>query len=429
MTSSLIGAIWVAGLVSLQSIPGTGALRTFFLLAGITHLLFLALRSESQGRPRWHVEAVLLGTLTVWLVVQSAFIAPRPADAVQALASEWPKFLLMTCLGIAAVRFAGRDERGPWIAVGLFVGHFLHVLSTLLFQAISLVRHGGLGLGNSFLGNYGYVSPFVTGALAFLLAEAVIRLRGERWLPFSHGGLILAILATLIAQGLLTAKAGLVASLVLLIAAMVATAKHTRQGHWVVVFATAALASVFFSLMVADRWRGAATSIAVAIRQPVDVATLDGLLAGTATDKPLDESFYLRARWARLGLEGIAEHPFGLGYGANAFGRYIVERGGASGAISSHSGWIDFALANGIPGLALLLTLGVAVMWRGWRSFLSGNPAGLACVLVTLNFFVRSAIDGMLAGSRFTGFAFCAAALWALATRDDGKARHESHAD
>lgn len=422
---SQIGIIWLIGLVSLQSIPHTGAIRTFFLLAGIAHLSILARYTPRPNWPIAGVEKYWLGLLSSWLIIQSALFAAVPAESLIALSGEWLKLLLMVALGILVATYADhKKECASWPVLGIFFGYFLHVVSTLSFQAWSYMRSGGPTLGDSFLGNYGYTSPFVTGALAFLLAEGVIRLRQQQhWLPFSNATLLLLLVASLVAQAVLIAKASIVVAIILFLVAALATGIPPNSRRWLILFLVGGILVFSSSLMISNRWQGAIEAVTTAFSGPVDFQTLEGTQDPTAPVNKLEPSFYLRASWAKIGLEGVAQHPLGLGYGSDAFGRYVAERKGTIGAVSSHSGWIDFALANGILGLFLLLALFWAVGHRGWISYRAGNPVGLACLLVTLGFVVRSALDGHLYGSRFTGFAFVAATLWAMA------AQPRTHAD
>lgn len=432
--SRWIGLFWLPLLIVLHSMPGTGALRSLFLLIGIIHMTVLVRRLK---RPLWPMkqegssiynEMLLLMLLSGWLIIQSAFIAPTPAVALVELSTEWFKLSLMITLGILLI-VATVTPKNPvsWPVIGLFLGYFAHVLSTLGYQAWHTLHYGTFMLGESFLGNYGYASPFVTGALAFLLAESVIRLRHQRWLPISNTLLWMAIVATLIAQAMLTAKASLVVAVVLFFVAMVATSTLTKQRRWLVLLLVGVLLAIISSLMISNRWQGSSEAITTVIEQQADFQTLTGSSDPLAPVNHLESSTYLRATWAKMGVEGIMQHPLGLGYGADAFGRYVAERGGPKGAISSHSGWIDFTLANGIPGSILLLMLCWAVMRRGWLAFLAGHPAGLASVLVMLNFVVRNVIDGHLTGSRLTGFAVVAAALWMLTLQP--MERNEPHPD
>lgn len=424
-----LGFAWLPGLVALQSIPHTGALRTLFLVIGVVHVTLLTRRSSHPMRLAGGLEGLLLTLLTVWLVVQSGLISTTPGDSLMALAGEWLKLLLLVALGILLIVSAGEPpDRAGWAGTGLFFGFFVHVISTLAFQFWALMRTGALAPGESFLGNYGYASPFVTGALVFLLAEVVARLRGQRWLPFSNLILLLTIVATLLAHTALNAKASIVVATLLFLVAVLATATEPKSRQWITLFLLGSVLTAAGGVLVSNRWQGASEAITAVIDSPADFSGLNRTIEPGESSYRFDRSFYDRAAWAKIALAGVSDHPLGLGYGADAFGRYVLERGGPAGVVSCHSGWLDFALANGVPGLLLLLTLFAIIMRRGWLAFRTGSPAGLATLLFTLNFALRSAFDGHLAASRLVGFAFVVAALWAMAARPHGE-RHAGHAD
>lgn len=410
-----IGIIWIIGLAGLQSIPGTGALRTLFLLVGIVHV---ALLSRKIAWPDWRsIPIDVLGLcflLIVWLATHSMLLATDSTSSTVQFLGEWYKISLMTLVGLCLVFYTNKHRTNfDWVALAIFGSQFLHVISTIAYQPWAWFR-GIPGLQNSFLGNYGYVSPFVTGALALLLADGVMRLRGGRWLPISNVSMGLALAATLIAHILLNAKASIVVAALLFITTAIIITLHSGKRIHAFVFVLCCFLLIGGSLMFGNRWQGATEAIATVIHQPADFTTLSGTSDTNAPVNRLENSFYARAAWAKISLQGIVEHPLGLGYGADAFGRYVVERGGPPGVISSHSGWLDFALANGLPGITLLILFFIALMRAGCHSFHNGNPAGLALLLVVLNFFARSVLDGNLAGSRFTGFFFVAATLLGL---------------
>lgn len=415
--SSGVGLIWMMGLVGLSSIPGMGALRTLFLLMGLAHMIQLSRRAKYLAWPGWTHEAGLLALLTAWMVFQAAVISPTPEASLAMLASEWGKWLLMAGVGVWLVVCQTGDAGARWIGLGVFWGYFLHVLQTLAFVIWHRVNGSGWVLGDSFLGNYGYVSPFVTGALAFLIAEGVLRLLGRRWLPFGNFTLLVMFVSTLMAQGVLGAKASLVVSVILFLVAAVALFLTPETRRKAVVLLIGALVTVVASLWMSNRWEGESHGLKAGIQNPVNILSLTD--RDPLPPKVGNGSSYQRASWAKIALSGIAEHPLGLGYGSDAFGRYVTNQLSTINAVSSHSGWLDFALANGIPGLVLLLSLAGCAMRRGWRAYRVGHPAGLAAVLVILTFVARGAIDGNLFGSRFTGFAFVAATLWALTFRND----------
>jgi O-antigen ligase len=120
----------------------------------------------------------------------------------------------------------------------------------------------------------------------------------------------------------------------------------------------------------------------------------------------------LRAALAQQAVQAIVEHPLGLGFGRDGFGRAVELKYGDKGLVSSHSGWLDFALGTGLPGLALLLlTAGLAIR-GGWRQFRQHeDAAGLMFSFLVGSYLLRCLLDGHLSGWRLGLFAFLCGVL------------------
>jgi len=134
----------------------------------------------------------------------------------------------------------------------------------------------------------------------------------------------------------------------------------------------------------------------------------------TSSGAPVEESAYLRAAWARKSIDFIVEFPFGIGFGDDAFGRSVAIQYGHSGMVSSHSGWLDFMLGTGIPGLTLLLATGLAVIRDTWVRFrLHGDSRALLLGFFVGGYLFRCLLDGHLSGWRLDLFAFICGVLFA----------------
>jgi len=169
---------------------------------------------------------------------------------------------------------------------------------------------------------------------------------------------------------------------------------------------------VFSSMMFSNRWENISTKLLYVINNSADVK---GSFTGEWQKQGVtDGSIYLRYIWGKAGIEGVINHPLGFGYNSTGYGKYISDKYPGASAISSHSGWIDFALDNGILALILLLYLSVIIIYRGWQEFGYGNPIGLVLSLIVINYIGRCAIDGHLLGSRLTGFVLTVVILWVL---------------
>lgn len=414
----MLGYLGVAGYVTTHALPGTGALRTLFLLFCLVywakHWSFAVPETLSALRSP---VGLALGLLTLWLGLRAVSLWPDNALPLKEFAGEWGKILLLAVLGASIGLRAGATQGRP-LLTALFAGYFLHVLSALAYQAWFFTSQGQLDLGQSLLGNYGYVSPLVDTAFAILLADLIHRLwHGRALLPVGNAWVGAMLVLTLAAVLVLRAKGSAVSvvALSLVFVGVLARSRSRYRRHALFVALALLVISATLSLRIENRWQNLSQSLAYATDIEHNRAWLDNNRQLAAN---IDESFYLRAAWFRVGLEGVAKHPFGLGYGSDAFGRYIALEYKTADFVSSHSGWLDFTLANGVPGLLLLLVLCGVLVHTSWQAFLQDTGvAGLSLGLLTLNFYFRGLLDGHFSSSRLMAFALIAGLLWGLSLR------------
>jgi hypothetical protein len=86
----------------------------------------------------------------------------------------------------------------------------------------------------------------------------------------------------------------------------------------------------------------------------------------TASGEMVYPNNYERAAWATAGIDSIAQNPLGFGLLEHSLERVIKQSYPHATIKSSHSAWIDYGLAFGIPGLiltlgALLSIIGIAL--------------------------------------------------------------------
>lgn len=424
--SSLVAAcLGLAGYLMFHSIPGTGALRSLFLL-----LLFTGVAAHTwRTRPRlsWpplDATGYCLALLTAWLWFQSAFLAVDGPEPLRTFGTEWPKNLLIAACGIWLARSALQARKGDWVIIAVFCGFFAQVLCTLGYQIWHLLARGYIDYTASLFANYGYVSPLVDAALAIAAADAAGRICfRRRLLPLGPSGIAATWTMLVLALLALGSKASWINAIVMEVAvAATAAACVPRYRQRILALALgAAVCIIALGVTVQGRvqghWSGAIDSIRYGHALEAS-NTWKG--SGEKLPKHFNESFYLRAAWGTAGWQGLMEHPLGRGYGSNAFGRFLAERYGVQGAVSSHSGWLDFALANGIPGLVLLLALSTALCIRGWQSFLGNTGVGgLALSFLTLAYISRCLIDGQISTSKLMAFALVSGVTWGLSRDAD----------
>lgn len=409
---------WIATVVFVFPIQHTVALRNLLLLAGL-----LALLAGRRGAPRIDPPAVLkpaalgLAAITAWLLVHSVAIAPAPGLALDNLRGDWLLPLLTAVLAaFTAARIA------PLQAIHAVVaGLMAHMLWMLGWQFWTWLATGMSAWPSGFvpIGERDYHSSLDGFLLSLLLAErlaAHYHGRGGTLFAARSGwaGLGLALLAD---ASLRVRNGTLVTALLLSASSIWMVRRQPRFILLMLVVATLGGASLALDV----RWSGLKESLEVGWNSnSVYWRTWDPATRPTTpSGARLEESAYARAAWAHQGLTAIGEHPLGLGFGRDAFGRAIAERHGHPGMISSHSGWLDFALAAGLPGLALLLFAAGLAMRGGWQQFRRHQDgAGLMFGFLIGSYTLRCLLDGHLSGWRLGLFAFiCGVLVAAMKTR------------
>lgn len=409
---------WLAAVVFVFPVPHTIALRNLLLLTGL-----LALLATLRGAARLNLPAALkpaawaLLATTAWLALQSVAVAPAPTLALDNLRGDWIVPLLTSALAIWA---AARTE--PRLAIRTVVAALLaHMLWMLAWQLWLLLATGAVGDGSKGIVPFGerdYHSSLSGFLLALLLGERLAAHHGRACQPvFASRNGWAALALALLADVALRVRNGTLVNVVLLLAASAWMARHQRR-FILLLLAVAVLGGA--SLTLDSRWSRVKDSLSLGWN-----STGSYWMTGDQSQRPkasgggeIDDSAYLRAAWAHQALLAIAKHPLGLGFGRDGFGRAMADKHGYPGFVSSHSGWLDFALGAGLPGLALLLlTAGLAIR-GGWRQFRQhDDAAGLMFGFLVGGYLLRGLLDGHLSGWRLGLFAFlCGVLIAAMKT-------------
>jgi hypothetical protein len=84
--------------------------------------------------------------------------------------------------------------------------------------------------------------------------------------------------------------------------------------------------------------------------------------------RPINASTYERTVWFVKGSELLRNHPWGAGFSHLAFRYFMLQENPNLSLTATHSGWLDFALGLGLPGLFLTwLAMGL-VVWRSAKA-------------------------------------------------------------
>lgn len=409
---------WLATVIFVFPIPHTIALRNLILVTGLLVLLAtwqgaMRLRPARALRPAaWGLVAT-----TAWLVLQSVAVAPLSTVALENLRGDWLTPLLTgTLAAFAAARLNTREACRV-----LFMALLAHMLWVLGWQLWLLITTGAVGDGSQGIVPFGerdYQSSLSGFLLAIVLAERASAVGiGPQAAVFSGtaGWVVLAV--SFAAETALRTRNGVIVSTIL-VATTALWLVRLKPRLLAVLLAAAILAGT--SITLDARWSGLKESLAIGWNSPsLYWMSWDPLQRPpTPSGALLEESAYARAAWGHQALLAIGENPLGLGFGRDGFGRAIEQKFGFRGLISSHSGWLDFALGAGLPGLALLLLSAGLAMRGGWRHFrVHDDAAGLMLSFLVGAYTLRCLLDGHLSGWRLGLFAFICGLLVAAMKR------------
>jgi O-antigen ligase len=408
-----IAALALLGLLFfVWPMPHTVSVRDLLLVLNLCLFGYLAWR---RGWPRQSFRQLLLpasalAALTAWMYLVAFFISPETSWSLDEISSQWIRALLALSAG-ALVAIAVKKESGlvQKTLFVIFVALMLHVVYVDL-EALNIWLHdqnlerlAGLTEGPD-------KSNYLTNLLfCFLLTESFSRIfHKKRTLPFGDGILTAALALAVISMIVERTRNGIIVLVLMLLALGVLYLLEQRKR----LKKTAIMGGIAAMLMVVIVGLG----LVVAARQSL---TLNNLVATVSiawdtehykawqndgrdgwpmlpTGETVDTSAYLRIAWLKEGLLLFQAHPYGIGFGRNAFGHGLKAKYGAGGG-HSHSGLLDLAIGTGVPGTLLWLGFFVSLMRLAWkRSRTAHNHAAILLMLLLLDFGARMFMDSII---------------------------------
>jgi hypothetical protein len=398
-------------LLFIYPVPHTISLRYLLLLGAIGLFGYLAIKhGDFSIFRRLGLATLLFVALCVWIVFGAVFISDDPRESLSEIRGQW----LLTVVSLMTGTAAGiAAQVKPFIRLRLLQAIVLvfaiHVLIVDIQALWSVVMSGTFTLRAQGLTDGPDKASFLTNMfLAFLLSELFLRLTGKsRTFRINNGlfaGVLVLTLFSLYAEGTRNAVLALLVMCVGFIVLYWANHGRNQRPWWQIATVTCLLVVLLTSLFQVSAskrgitWDQMMDTIPVAL----DTKSHNNWLNTGKYGLPklpdgrlVEESTYLRIAWLKEGLLLVAEHPLGIGFDRNAFGRGLQLKYG-EGRGYSHSGIIDMAIGMGIPGVLLWITFLASLAWLGLRRFLhTGNYAGLTLLFVVLDFSTRLLLDSV----------------------------------
>ena len=417
--SSVVCLISVVGLLGIWVLPNTIALRHLFLGIGLISSLVVIYKSNFFSKRDFldFLPLILLFLIFVWTLVHYLFFSLNPILELQEIKSIWARALCGAVIAIGlslALRSIGVLR--PWFFIALFFVSWINLAAYLYLS----YEDGGLLLPSDFVRKFVFkkIEAGFFGVIAISIACAnLIYLMSQRLDKKSIITItlwFLAITTAIISSIVANTKNGVAVALglcFLLGLTLIYRACFKVGVSRVRIFIP--LAFVFLLLLAS--WKvhiqfasqGWGTLIEdIQISSQLDKHNF-WRFNGQHWNKVLGESFptnsrglpvagntYERVSWATQGVILISQYPMGYGSINRSFVG-MLNHAGIKQELESqtHSGWIDFGLAFGIPGVCLMLALFTTIIYKGLRNGGQFGPMGAWLVIGFIPFGVIAEIN------------------------------------
>lgn len=396
---SNISVVSVCALLWIWVIPGTIALRHGLLGIGcIAGILLLKDSWSKLSTPRLDlIPLYAIGSLFFWVGIHYTFFSLNPVLELSEIKGLW----LRSFAGcMMAVGFAIALCRNPSLRKYFYFSIFAVPLMNLMTYLIACVQSGGFIKPMDFFQFYfAKIETAYFGAVATVIAVLNLysllfrenRNRRNLQMALYFLGIALVLLSDLVSN----TKNGIAITLSLCALLSIAIAvrmfgglKSSRGPAYVV--------GVLMLLLLALVWQGHKSfaykgwdtiyqdvSVAIDIDKNTQWQKKEGTVEPPFNSLGLRASLntYSRFSYGAIGIRLIGSYPYGYGSvnhsfeGLQTFANIDHEHQG-----QVHSGWIDFGLAFGIPGLALIFLSLIGTIVIG---LLQKNEFSLLAVLLS----------------------------------------------
>jgi hypothetical protein len=378
----------VVGLLTIWVLPNTIALRHVLLGIGVIAAFPIIIKSHFFRRESfWEVLPLwFLLSLFVWVVVHLSFFSLNFQLELKEFKTLWARAILGAVLAMAlSIVLQKRANLRVYFFVALFIVSLINIGAYFYMSAISPE--------GTFISFFNFVDRFVFkkieaayfGVLAISVACAnIVYLLGN---PSSKKrataitwwvvGIAVALTASIInitKNGI----AGGVALCILLAITYLVRSFLRGSRTKLKIFLSASLIGLFLlggsqmnRLFASPGWSNFIEDVEFSSQ----IDHHSAWKKNNSTSFPIKTSgvmvsgnVYERMSWATAGVRLIKAYPLGYGSINRSFVGMLnhakVEQDLDS---QSHSGWIDFGLAFGIPGLLILLATFLSIVWFGLK--------------------------------------------------------------
>lgn len=355
--------------------------------------------------------------ISLWVILQAAIFAPDTSWVWGEIQGQWLKAGVFLFLGTSFTLLIGQKIDFWSLSKGqktidqkniltFVVGTLaLQTLFSFIVGSIAYYKTGIFPQGKIFLLAGKLEASYWNNILmAFVCIDLYARRFKETTITYLPKSLLWSsALLVVISNLAFSARNGIIGLVILIISLSLLILWHERKnlgkyGFWWASLGFVCLTSlvIISNYLLDSRWRVFEETAKIAWDIDANSAWLERQsLNELPHANVVDVSAYERISWIRAGLRLIHENPLGVGYGRNAFGHALQQHYG-KGAGHSHSGWIDWTVGTGLPGMVLLLGLLIWSIFQGLRYyFIQGQVLGLVLTLLASGFLSRMVLDSI----------------------------------
>jgi len=404
LEKSSIGALLLFSMVLFFIIvlPNTIALRNILLFLGFCISAILIKKNiPILLRARFSITLLLFPVLIfLWVILHYYFFSLNPLDQWHEIKSLWLRSFLAFFFGFGlAISISKYQNFRRIIYLNFFFVPLINIAVYLYFS----IKLGHLAPPSSYL-RYLFtkieLAYFGSLASAVLLAEFIEFARRKdvekrMWvLLLIVAGLVLILISNLIADSRIGA---IIWALVIVLMSMyslrVFAISGVKKGMHYLLLAIAIMAIFITFLNINSRisqrtWNigfiyDVLTGLDIKGNPQWSLGEGNAILPKNSEGEMVNSSTYHRVAWAVAGIYLIAEHPLGYGVIKNSFTGLLDASGIPHGGLGqTHSGWVDFGLAYGLPGILLLLTWILAITYFATKDLDALNILAISIAII-----------------------------------------------
>lgn len=403
LSNKLLSNISVASVCTLLWIwvlPGTIALRHGLLgigcIAGV--LLIKENWSKLSSAKLNLIPLYLISSLFVWVGIHYLFFSLNPALELSEIKGLWVRSFAGCIMAIGfGLALCQHNQLRKYFYISIFAVPFLN----LIVYVIACIQAGGLVKPMDFFQFYfAKIETAYFGAIATVVAIAnlIYLLFGQKRSNayFQAALYFLGIALVLLSDFVANTKNGIAITLSLCILFLLVISGKVLFGSKGSKI-SAGILWVLMLLMLAFAWQGHKSfaykgwdtifedvKVAIEIDKNTQWQRKEGTVEPplNSLNLPASLNTYSRFAYGMVGIRLIGNHPFGYGSVNQSFnGLQTYENIYHEHEGQVHSGWIDFGLAFGLPGLSIIFLSLVAIFFIGLKQ---KNILSLIAVLFSI---------------------------------------------